>query len=98
MTNEIFAILMAYLSCSASAEDRMLSYNEARSCSALYEKLKLSFLPEVNEAEYHGLPAEERSSINRRAYVAYVEWKAQNADFLKTLRSEVRSLHAGKGL
>ena len=68
-------LLATYQSCSRSAEDRVLSPAEARHCSEIYLRLKLSFLPNVNPDVFQSLSVKERWEIQQRGYDALRAWR-----------------------
>ena len=68
-------LLAAYEDCSHAAEVRLLSLEEATRCSETYLLLKLSFLPEIDIAEFKSLPPQERWEIQQRGYAALVAWR-----------------------
>ena len=72
-------LLSAYKDCSHAAEVRLLSLEEATRCSEAYLLLKLSFLPELDIAEFKVLPPQERWEIQQRGYAALVAWRQEQS-------------------
>lgn len=73
------ADLRCFLECSELAKMRVLSFDEAESCTRAYMKIKLSFVPGVGLDDFDGLSPQEKAAINVLGYRRYMEWRLQNA-------------------
>lgn len=70
------AVWRIYSDCSAEATRRRLTNDEALACLDAYLRVKLSFLPGMDIERFLKLAPDARWEVNRRAYAAYVAWKA----------------------
>ncbi|MFN3144636.1 MAG: hypothetical protein ACE368_04880 [Paracoccaceae bacterium] len=64
-----------YMVCSELAEIRVLHAAEAMACTTLYTEVKLSFLPNIDAADYAAMSVEERVDVNRQGYARYTAWR-----------------------
>ena len=72
------ALYEAYSDCSQTANERELSRSEAKACTELYTRLKLTFLPGSSYERFQHLSAATRAYGNEQAYAAYRAWLHRN--------------------
>ena len=97
LTADIVALITAYFLCSETAAVRRMETSEVDICAAMYQSLKLSFLPGVGDADFNGLSASERSAVNRQAYAAYVAWRAANPRLVAEMEEDARDTVEASG-
>lgn len=73
------ADLRYFFECSQLAKMQLLNFDEAKSCTRAYMKIKLSFVPGVGLDDFDGLSPQEKAAVNVFGYRHYMEWRLQNA-------------------
>lgn len=74
------ADLRFYLVCARLSDERLLSFGEAATCSQVFMRIKLSFLPGVTLEEFQHMPPKTKSAANIEGYLKYRAWLLQNQD------------------
>ena len=90
MTAETLALIASYFLCGEAAETRLLDRAEIETCTSTYTAVKLSFLPDVDPADYAAMTAAERAEVNQRGYAAYVAWRAANPTLVSEMEADAR--------
>ena len=90
MTTELLALIAAYFACSDLAEERHLTRDEVDTCNAVYQNVKLSFVPGVEPHDYVQLSARERHAVNQAGFRAFRAWQADNPDTVQHLERVAR--------
>lgn len=74
----LFNMLLAYYSCDYMASIRLLSLDEVKGCTAVYEQVK---------TETSGL--DSRNPDTRiEAYLAWKQWELDNADLVSAIKDQ----------
>ncbi len=99
MSNELLTLIVAHIACADMAETRHLSMQEVQYCSAIYQEIKLAFVPGIDTATYMQLPTAEQHEINTEGYLAFRAWRIDNpgtvAHLERVARGELELGHAG---
>ena len=90
MTTELLTLIAAYFACAETAEQRHLSIDEVNACNAVYQQVKLSFVPGVDAGHFVQLSAKERNAVNRAGYLAFYTWRRDNPDTVRHLERVAR--------
>lgn len=90
MTNELLTLIVAHIACADMSVERQLSIDEVRHCSAIYQEIKLAFVPGVDSRSYLQLSAEEQHAANMEGYMAFHEWRVDNPGTLRHLERVAR--------
>lgn len=90
MTSEFLSLVVLHLACGDLSESRPLNGGEVLYCSAVYQELKLSFIPGLDLAGYRALPLEDQGAINNEAYLRFVDWRAENPGLIAHLERVAR--------
>ncbi len=90
MSNELLSLIVGYLACGHIAEERFLSPHEVQYCSAIYQEIKLAFVPGVEPRDYFSLPTKEQSIINKEGFIAFYTWRQKNPDTMAFLERVAR--------
>ena len=72
-------MLRAYAVCDGTARVRPVTGDAGLACAAVYESLKLSFVPGMTTATFRALSAHDRAAVSREAYRGWSAWRAENA-------------------
>ena len=80
---ELLALLDVYYQCTALAEAHQLTQLERFACNETYQQAKRLFLEGDLAHPGSVLTREE----NTRAFLAFKEWEADNADLVASMRS-----------
>ena len=80
-----------YMVCSELAEIRVLHSAEAMACTTLYTEVKLSFLPDIDAADYAAMSVEERVDVNRQGYARYTAWRNAYPEQVALLEADARA-------
>ncbi|MEM6890713.1 MAG: hypothetical protein AAGF50_00695 [Pseudomonadota bacterium] len=83
MTPETLALIATYLTCSEAAELRILDRSEIDRCASIYTQVKLSFVPDFHDDDYHSATASERAALNQQGYAGFLAWRASNPDLVQ---------------
>lgn len=86
------ADLRIHLTCSEIALHRLLTFEEARQCGRAFQRVKLSFVPGLDLAQYEALSAADRATVNLTGYRRYVDWSESNSGRIDTLRDAARAV------
>lgn len=99
MTNELLTLIVGYLACGQMAEERFLTPHEVQYCSAVYQEIKLAFVPGVDMRRYFELSPQEQLAVNKAGFTAFYIWRQDNpgtVSFLERVaRGEVELGQAG---
>lgn len=90
MTNELLSLIVGYIACGQIAEERYLSPQEVQVCSAVYQEIKIAFVPDVDTRAYFSLSPEEQHSVNKAGFTAFYVWRQDNADTMAFLERVAR--------
>lgn len=90
MTTEFLALIATYFACADAASERNLGASEVLRCAAIYQDVKFGFLPGVDLEDYALLSPEERSTVNREGFLAYLMWRRANPDLVDRLEKAAR--------
>lgn len=90
MTSELLALIAAHFACSDMASERYLSPGEIQYCSAIYQEIKLSFVPGVDLETYFQLSAPEQSAVNKEGFTAFYTWRLENPEIVQHLERVAR--------
>lgn len=97
MTNELLTLIVAHIACSNMASERPLSIEEVHYCSAVYQEIKLAFVPGMDRETYTTLSTEAQHSANMEGYIAFHEWRIDNSSTVQHLERVARGeLELGK--
>lgn len=91
MTPETLALIASYFLCSEAAEVRVLDRSEVAACVETYNEVKLSFVPNIDTAQFLAMGASQRAEVNLQGYLAFVEWRTENADLVGEMKAEARN-------
>ncbi|MCV2882766.1 hypothetical protein [Actibacterium sp. XHP0104] len=78
--------VMQHYECNEMARLAILSPDDSTRCAANFLRVKLHFIPEIDQQAYARLPPSERTRINRHAYAAFAEWQATHTRTVRRLR------------
>ncbi len=84
---DVITMLAVYYMCSSEAETRHLSFEEARSCAAVYDGVKGHFAPNTDIAP-DGLRG--RAAHNQAAYLAFKHWEETHPEIVDPLKAQAR--------
>lgn len=98
MTPETLALIAAYFFCSEAAEVRVLDRSEVAACVETYNEVKLSFVPNIDMAQFQAMDASRRAEVNLLGYAAFSEWRSENAELVSEMKAEARSVLALSGV
>lgn len=90
MTNELLTLIVTHIACADMAAERPLSMSEIQFCSAIYQEIKLGFVPGVDAHRYSGLSLAEQHAVNMEGYMAFYEWRVDNPGTLRHLERVAR--------
>lgn len=90
MTNELLTLIVMHFACAELASERPLSQGEVETCGAVYETIKLAFVPGVSHADYRTLVLEDRIAVSQAGFLAFLEWRKSNPDLVHHLESVAR--------
>jgi hypothetical protein len=90
MTNELLTLIVAHIACADMAVERQLSMGEVRACSAIYQEIKLAFVPDIDTRSYGRLSMAEQHAVNMAGYMAFHEWRVDNPGTLRHLERVAR--------
>ena len=80
--------MYAHYRCDAEMAVRRLSGEEIQICSALYTRLKLHFVKEINWENYKTIDPRNQSAASRRGYLAFKNWEAANSTLVAEFGSK----------
>ena len=52
MTNELISLIVLHFACAEISENRILTPDEAQTCSAIYQDIKIAFLPDIDRQDF----------------------------------------------
>lgn len=90
MTTKLLSLIVAHIACADVAEQRQLSLAEVNYCSAIYQEIKLAFVPGVDPEDYVGLSLAEQHAVNKQGYLAFREWRIDNPATVRHLERVAR--------
>lgn len=90
MTTKLLSLIVAHIACADVAAKRPLSMAEVDYCSAIYQEIKLAFVPGVDPGSYAALSVEEQHAINKQGYLAFHAWRTDNPGTLRHLERVAR--------
>jgi hypothetical protein len=90
MTTKLLSLIVAHIACADVAEQRQLSMAEVDYCSAVYQEIKLAFVPGVDPDHYAALSLAEQHAVNKRGYLAFHAWRTDNPGTLRHLERVAR--------
>ncbi|MEM9844519.1 MAG: hypothetical protein AAF965_06940 [Pseudomonadota bacterium] len=90
MTNEILTLIVAHFACADLAIERPLTVSEAQYCGAVYQQVKLAFVPGVTSEDFVELSAAERHAVSMSGYRAFYTWRTENPDRVSFLERVAR--------
>ncbi|MEM7720596.1 MAG: hypothetical protein AAF222_15470 [Pseudomonadota bacterium] len=90
MTNELLTLIVTHIACSNMAAERPLSIQEVQYCSAVYQEIKLAFVPGLDRAGYTQLAAQQQHSVNLEGYRAFYKWRVENPSTVQHLERVAR--------
>jgi len=90
MTNELLSLIVGYIACGHAAEERLLSPPEVQYCSAIYQEIKLGFVPGVDVRTYFQMPPEDQQMINKAGFTAFYQWRQDNPGTVSFLERVAR--------
>lgn len=90
MTSEFLSLVVLHFACADLSETRPLNGGEVLYCSAVYQELKLSFMPGLELAGYRALPADRQGAVNTQAYLRYTAWRDAHPDLVAHLERVAR--------
>lgn len=90
MTNELLTLIVTHIACSDMAVERQMSMQEVQYCSAVYQEIKLAFVPQIDMQTYVRLPAEDQHAANIEGYMAFREWRIDNPGTVRHLERVAR--------
>ena len=78
MTSELTALIILHFACANISAERPLSAQEFHTCSAIYQEIKLAFVPDVDTQRYIQMTAEDRARVNREGFQQFYRWRQDN--------------------
>ena len=78
MTTKLLTLIITHFACGDIAEQRMLSPDEVNYCSAIYQEIKLAFVPGIDPKTYVSVPLAQQHSVNQEGYLAFRAWQIDN--------------------
>lgn len=87
MTNHLLALIAAHFACSDISETRQMSWPEIHMCNAVYEDIKLEFVPGMDRATYRGLSSADKVAVNRQGFEAFHDWRVKNPGMVTLLEN-----------
>ena len=90
MTDHLLALIAAHFACAEVSDTRPLSYHEIDRCGAIYQEIKLHFVPDMDRQTYHRLSIEDKVSVNRQGFDAFIAWREQNPHLVAHLEDVAR--------
>lgn len=90
MTSELLALIAAHFACTEIAIHRPMSADEVRGCAAVYQEVKLAFVPGVSARDYRELTLEERMAVSRAGFAAFLSWRDENPETVRHLVAVAR--------
>ena len=90
MTTKLLTLIVAHIACGDVAEDRRLSMDEVTYCSAIYQEIKLAFVPGVDPQAYVGMSVAEQHAVNKQGYIAFRAWRIDNPGTVRHLERVAR--------
>ncbi|MEM9425311.1 MAG: hypothetical protein AAGA06_01285 [Pseudomonadota bacterium] len=90
MTTKLLTLIITHFACSDIAAVRPLSQNEVLYCSAIYQEIKLAFVPGVDPKSYASLPLAEQHGVNKEGYLAFRAWRIDNPETVEHLERVAR--------
>lgn len=90
MTNELLTLIVTHIACANMAETRPLSMQEVQYCSAIYQEIKLGFVPGLDPETYVRLSPEDQHAANKEGYLAFHTWRIDNPGTVRHLERVAR--------
>ena len=90
--SEFLQLLAVYYLCDAAAALRPMTSDEVMGCMNTWEAVKTRFAPTFELAP-RGSP--ERVAQMQAAYLAFLDWEAENADLVAEMQEQARAEVAG---
>lgn len=90
MSSELLILIVLHFACADLTETQRPTLSEVEHCQAIYDDIKLAFVPGVSPDNYAGLSAEEKAAVNSAGFHAFSEWRERNADTVSHLRRVAR--------
>lgn len=90
MTQELLALIVAHIVCADTAQERYLSMHEVQYCNAIYQEIKLAFVPGVDAAAYVTMSTREQHAVNMEGYLAFHTWRIDNPSTIRHLERVAR--------
>ncbi|MEM6386799.1 MAG: hypothetical protein AAF718_11250 [Pseudomonadota bacterium] len=90
MTNELLSLIVGYLACGQIAEERYLSYDEVQYCSAIYQEIKIAFVPNVDTRGYFEMSPKDQHAVNKAGFTAFYTWRQDNPETVSFLERVAR--------
>ncbi len=78
MKTELLILIVTHFACSDIADERTMTPPEMAYCSAIYQEMKLGFVPGVSPSNYAGLSPKEKAAVNQAGFLAYRAWIDEN--------------------
>lgn len=90
MTTELLALIAVHFACAQMSEAHQMTQTEIEHCNAVYDNVKLAFVPGVSAKNYAGLSVAEKSTVNTAGYLAFSTWRDENAPIVEHLERVAR--------
>lgn len=90
MTTELLILIATHFACDDIASERRLTSAEAQHCGAVYESIKLAFVPGVTPDDFRDLTLEERIAISNSGFLAFLDWRAEHPEMVRHLEAVAR--------
>ena len=96
MTTELLTLIAVHFACSQMSDTHLMTQTEIEHCTAVYDNVKLSFVPGVSARNFAELSVAEKSAVNTAGYLAFSAWRDANADTVAHLQRVARGEEALK--
>lgn len=90
MTSELLALIAIHFACTETAIHRPLTEDEVHGCAAVYQEVKLAFVPGVSVTDYQGLNLRERMAVSKAGFLAFLAWREDNPETVRHLVAVAR--------
>ncbi|MEQ9037895.1 MAG: hypothetical protein RIE24_06035 [Silicimonas sp.] len=90
MTSELLALIATHFACADIADQRMMNVDEVRTCGAVYQQIKIAFVPGVDARDFAQLSLQERVAVNKAGFLAFLDWRRAHPEMVRHLESVAR--------
>lgn len=90
MTDYLLALIAAHIACSDISETRPMTMHEMAVCGAVYQDIKLEFVPGMDRRRFATLSSDAKADVNLAGFLAFHEWRTTHPNMIDHLKDVAR--------